>query len=69
MRQIAIGIGVGIMIAGVLDSVMDGGLTGGRGVYLLAVVAALMASVGLLAAIGPARRALQIQPTEALKGD
>jgi ABC-type lipoprotein release transport system permease subunit len=38
-------------------------------VYLLAVVAALMALVGLMAAIGPARRALQIQPTEALKGD
>jgi hypothetical protein len=69
MRQIAIGIGVGIVIAGVLDSLMDGGFTGGRGVYLLAVVAALMASVGLVAAIGPARRALRIQPTEALKGD
>jgi putative ABC transport system permease protein len=69
MRQIAIGIGVGIVIAGVLDSLMDGGFTGGRGVYLLAVVAALMAAVGLVAAIGPARRALRIQPTEALKGD
>jgi predicted permease len=69
MRQIAIGIGVGIVIAGVLDSLMDGGFTGGRGVYLLAVVAALMAAVGLIAAIGPARRALRIQPTEALKGD
>jgi putative ABC transport system permease protein len=69
MRQIAIGIGIGIVIAGVLDSVMDGGFTGGRGVYLLALVAALMGSVGLVAAIGPARRALRIQPTEALKGD
>jgi predicted permease len=69
MRQIAIGIGIGIVIAGVLDTWMDGGFTGGRGVYLLAVVAVLMASVGLLAAIGPARRALRIQPTEALKGD
>jgi predicted permease len=69
MRQIAIGIGVGIVIASVLDSMMDGGFTGGRGVYLLAVVAALMAAVGLVAAIGPARRALRIQPTEALKGD
>jgi ABC-type antimicrobial peptide transport system permease subunit len=69
MRQIGIGIGVGLVIAGVLDSGMDGGFTGGRGVYLLAVVAALMAAVGVVAAIGPARRALRIQPTEALKGD
>jgi hypothetical protein len=69
MRQIAIGIGVGIVIAGVLDSMMDGGFTGGWGVSLLAVVAALMTLVGLVAAIGPARRALRIQPTEALKGD
>lgn len=69
MRQIAVGIGVGIAVAGVLDSMMDGGFTGGRGVYLLAVVALLMATVGLVAAIGPARRALRIQPTEALKGD
>ena len=69
MRQIAIGIGVGIVLAGVADRAMDGGFTGGRGVYLLAVVAALMALVGFIAAIGPARVALRIQPTEALKGD
>ena len=46
---------------------MIGGFTGGRGVFFLLAVAALMMAVGLLAAVGPARRALAIQPTEALK--
>ena len=33
----------------------------------LRVVAAVMAAIGLLAAIGPGRRGLAIQPTEALR--
>lgn len=69
MGQIGAGIVVGLGIAGLLDHVMDGGFTGGRGIYLLAAIAALMAAVGLVAAIGPARRALRIQPTEALKAE
>jgi putative ABC transport system permease protein len=69
MRQIAIGIGVGSVIAWAVDGRMNGGFTGGRGIYLLAFVAMFMTTVGLVAAIGPARRALRIQPTEALKGD
>jgi ABC-type lipoprotein release transport system permease subunit len=32
-------------------------------------VAAIMLSVGLLAALGPARRGLRIEPTEALRAD
>jgi ABC-type lipoprotein release transport system permease subunit len=36
---------------------------------LLFAVAALMAVVGLVATIGPARKALSIQPTEALRSD
>jgi ABC-type antimicrobial peptide transport system permease subunit len=38
-------------------------------VIMLIQVAALMAVVGVLASIGPARRALRVQPTEALKGE
>ena len=34
---------------------------------MLPVVAAFMTVVGLLAALGPARRGLSIQPTEALR--
>ena len=66
-RQIAIGIvaGVAILIGATLAA-NDGTIRTGqwRSLVLLAV---LMAVVGLVAAMGPARRALRIQPTEALK--
>ena len=65
--QIAIGIVIGVALAGPM--VTGGGMTRGQGALLLAGVAALMAAVGLIAAMGPARRALRIQPTEALKAD
>ena len=69
MRQIALGILIGVTIAGALDRGMNGGFTGGRGLWMLAGVALLMTAVGVAASVGPARRALAIQPTEALKGD
>jgi len=39
----------------------------GNAVIMLPLVAALMMVVGLLAALGPARRGLAIEPTEALR--
>ena len=41
----------------------------GRGVLLLVIVVAIMGTVGVVAAIGPARRALCLQPTEALRSE
>jgi ABC-type antimicrobial peptide transport system permease subunit len=67
--QIVIGIIVGIAIAAAFDHAIDGGWTGRRGTVLLPVVAGLMAAIGLIATLGSARRALQIQPTEALRSD
>jgi putative ABC transport system permease protein len=69
MGQIAMGIAVGSVASALLDDVLSGGFTGGRGLYLIAAVAALVTAVGLLAAANPARRALMIPPTEALKGE
>ncbi|MFL5582030.1 MAG: ABC transporter permease, partial [Gemmatimonadaceae bacterium] len=69
MRQIAVGIVIGLGIARVIDQSMKGGFTGGRGAEYLVLIAALMMSVGALASLGPARRALRIQPTEALKSE
>jgi ABC-type lipoprotein release transport system permease subunit len=40
---------------------------GRRGFFLLPGVSALMLTVGVLAALGPARRGLAVQPTEALR--
>ncbi|HVL66151.1 MAG TPA: ABC transporter permease, partial [Vicinamibacterales bacterium] len=63
--QIGAGVAVGLLAAAILD--LAGGVTGGRGHILLPAVAAAMCIVGLLAALGPARRSLAVQPTEALR--
>jgi hypothetical protein len=67
--QIAVGLVVGVAAAAAIERITGGGLVGGRGVVLLPALAMLMAIVGLLAALGPARRGLKIQPTEALRWD
>ena len=69
LRQLTIGVAVGIGVAALLDWGTAGEFTGGEGAVLLAGVAAFMMAVGLLAALGPARRGLRIQPTEALRAD
>ena len=65
--QIGSGIGAGLAIALLMDWVSEGGLMGGRGLVFLPIVAAVMFTVGTLAALGPARRGLAVQPTEALR--
>jgi putative ABC transport system permease protein len=67
LRQLGIGVAVGLGVAAFLDLGTGGEFTGGGGVVVLVGVAAFMMAVGLLAALGPARRGLRIQPTEALK--
>jgi hypothetical protein len=67
--QIATGIALGTALAGVMAQAMITGGLDRRDIALLLAGAALMMGVGLLAAAGPARRALRIQPTEALKGE
>ena len=68
-RQIALGLLVGIVAAGAIDRLTGGELMGGRGGILLPVFGVTMTIVALVAALGPARRALGIEPTEALRGD
>ncbi|MBI4263063.1 MAG: FtsX-like permease family protein [Acidobacteria bacterium] len=70
LRQLAVGIAIGVAIAAGLSRLSGGALLfGGRAAVLLPVAAALMLAVGLLAAIGPARRGLRIEPSEALKAE
>lgn len=58
----------GGMVAGlVLAAVPAGRLPSGQGMLLAVVVAAIAVAVGLLGAVGPARRALAVQPAEALR--
>ena len=65
--QLGAGVLSGLVLAAAVDRVVGGGPLEGKGVVLLPVVAALMMAVGLLAALGPARRGLAVQPTEALR--
>jgi len=67
--HVTAGIVVGIAVAGVFDRSLEGGWTGRQASFVLPFVAALMMIVGVLAALGPARRALRIQPTEALRSE
>lgn len=66
-RQLGIGLLIGAVGAALLDQLTGGDMLGGAGVPLLALVAAIMLASGLLATLGPACRALRIQPMEALR--
>lgn len=68
-RQLALGVGLGLTMAVVLDFVAGGALMDGTGLLLVPGTAVFMLVVGLLAAFGPARRGLSVQPTEALRAE
>ena len=68
-RQLALGVGVGLLTAVLLDRLAGGELMNGIGLLLVPATAAFMLVVGLVAAAGPARRGLRVQPTEALRAD
>jgi putative ABC transport system permease protein len=67
--QLAAGVVVGIVLALTTDQASEGELLGSFGRALLPVTAVVMTIVGLFATIGPARRSLRIQPTEALRAE
>jgi putative ABC transport system permease protein len=65
--QLLAGAALGTGVALLLDGAADGGLMSGHAAAATAGVVLLMTIVGLLAALGPARQGLRIQPTEALR--
>lgn len=69
--QLGAGVAVGLVLALALQPATGGRFGGGEGLrdtlVLMSVVAAIVMAVGLLAALGPARRGLAVQPTEALR--
>lgn len=67
--QLAIGAAAGMAGAAGLEQLLGGEMLQGNGAILLPAVAVVMTGVGLLAALGPARRGLRIQPTEALRAE
>jgi predicted permease len=67
LTQLGTGAVVGMAAAALLDRATGGELMQGHEAVVLPVVAVVMMMVGLCAALGPARRGLRIQPTEALR--
>jgi predicted permease len=67
--QLAAGIVVGTVLALIINQASEGEMLGLFGRALLPVTAVVMAIVGLVATLGPARRGLRIQPTEALRAE
>lgn len=76
--QLGAGVAVGLILALALDRATGGMVMGHpsadtvglRGaVVLMPIVAATVMAVGLVAALGPARRGLAVQPTEALRDE
>jgi predicted permease len=67
--QLGAGVLAGLVLAAVVNQATGGSQFGDDILLLFPVVALVMISVGLLSALGPARRALDVQPTEALRGE
>lgn len=69
LRQVSLGVILGVTVAILIDATSDGEALRGRAGLLLSVMVLVMIVVGLAAALGPARRGLRIQPSEALKAE
>jgi predicted permease len=67
--QFGLGVVVGLTLTTLVDRATGGLLLSGDEVFILPAIVLLMTVVGALAAWGPARRALSIQPTEALRAE
>lgn len=65
LGQLAVGAALGAAAAAVLES--GNNLMRDSGTVVLPIVALFMMAVGFAAALGPARRGLRIEPTEALR--
>jgi predicted permease len=67
--QVAIGVVLGAIGAAAIAPASAGAALAGRLAIVTPAIALTMVVVGVLAAYGPARRSLRIQPTEALRGE
>jgi predicted permease len=67
--QVAVGVVLGAIAAVAIAPASAGAALAGRLAIVTPAIALTMVVVGVLAAYGPARRSLRIQPTEALRGE
>jgi ABC-type antimicrobial peptide transport system permease subunit len=69
VRQLAMGVVGGLGLVVVVDRAVGGNFMTEGGLVLIPATALFMVIVGMLAAAGPARYGLRIQPTEALRSE
>ena len=69
LLQLAAGAAFGAALGYAFEKLSGGAIMRGNVAVVLPVVVFVMMAVGFLAALGPARRSLRIQPTEALRQD
>jgi len=67
--QVTLGIVAGASLLGSMLAMAQGGVPSARALALLVAYSAFMMAVCLLACVAPTRRALRVQPTEALRAD
>lgn len=77
--QLGVGVAIGLVVALALEHATNGQVMGGgtvvaegglRGaIVVLPIVATIVMIVGLLAALGPARRGLRVQPIDAMRSE
>ena len=67
LLQLAAGAALGLALGIALEKGTSGGVMRGNAAVVLPAVALFMMLVGFLAALGPARRCLRIEPTQALR--
>jgi ABC-type antimicrobial peptide transport system permease subunit len=69
LTQVALGVLAGTFVTGLLAYGINGMEVSPRGAAMVAAYAVLMLAVCLMACIVPTRRALAVEPTEALRAD
>jgi len=67
--QVAMGVVLGALGVVMIAPAIEGVVLAGRLAIVTPAIALTMVVVGVVAAYGPARRTLRIQPTEALRAD
>ena len=65
--QLGTGVLAGLTITGIIEVASGGDMLGARALVLVPAVVVVMVTVGLLAALGPARRGLSVQPIEVMR--
>jgi putative ABC transport system permease protein len=68
-RQLGVGATVGLLVAVLVDRASGGLVMSGRALVLIPATAAFALVIGVFAAAGPARRALRVEPTEAIRAE